>query len=62
MTIAELKEIIKEYPDDQFVHMRIWFIGNDIYNPKGTYAINVTVMKAQQGVDGGLLLTGNMKV
>lgn len=62
MTIAELREILKQYPDDQFVHMRIWFIGNDIYNPKGTYNIDVSVMKAQQGVSGALLLTGDMKV
>jgi len=50
MTIKELKEIIKEYSDDQFVHMRIWIERNT--------HVQATVTRHKAGVDGALLLIG----
>lgn len=52
MTVKELKEIINTYPDDQFVHFRIWINNETNYD--------IVVNKAQQGVDGALLLTGDL--
>jgi hypothetical protein len=55
MTVKELREEMKDYSDDQFVHMRIWIItthGYELYN------LDSVVDKIQQGVDGAMLITG----
>lgn len=54
MTIAELKKVLGEYPDDQFVHVRIW-MNHDDYDE--LVHKDVVVDKTQQGVDGALLIT-----
>lgn len=63
MTIAELKEIINKYPDDQFVHIRIWFLGGFLQGIH-TQEINkdIIVDKTQQGVSGSLLITGHINL
>jgi len=50
VTIAELKALCDTYPDDSFVHIRIW-------TPSGTH-VQATVDKSKCGVDGSLLLIG----
>lgn len=50
MTIAELRQVIADYPDDQFVHLRVWL--------DDSRHVDVTVGKVQQGVSGAALLTG----
>jgi len=53
MTVAELREVLSQYPDDQFVHIRTW-IGEE-------HHYDCTIDKAQQGVDGALLLTNSIE-
>lgn len=52
MTIAELRQAIADYPDDQFVHLRVW-IGALIH-------VDTILVKVQQGVSGAALLTGDV--
>ena len=49
MTIAELKMLCDTYPDDAFVHIRIWMTGTPV---------QATVDTSKCGVDGSLLLIG----
>ena len=53
MTVKELREIMNDYPDDQFVHLRIWIIPQ-------FYNYDIIADKAHQGVDGALLITGTI--
>lgn len=59
MTIAELKELIRDCPDDQFVHIRVWH--TDLNVISGYSRTDLVVEKAQWGVDGSLLLTTTLK-
>ena len=57
MTIKELKEILRDFDDDQFVHAKVWL------NPDRDYTelddlIDFTIDKFKSGCDGALLLTG----
>ncbi len=51
MTIFQLKEIIKDYPDNSFVHVRIWLNGFEF--------IDSSINRSKCGVDGSLLLIGD---
>lgn len=48
MTVKELKELLAGYPDDQFVHVRVWTADRHR---------DVVVDKLQQGSDGAALIT-----
>lgn len=52
MTIKELKKELETYPEDNFVHVRVW-IENKCHD--------LVVEKYQQGVDGSILLTTTLK-
>lgn len=56
MTIKELREIIKDYPDDSFVHMRIWLQPHLDYLDDGL--VQAVVDKSKCDVSGALLLIG----
>jgi hypothetical protein len=62
VTIKELRERIADYPDDQFVHVRIW---QDASPPSPIWLPerhrDVVVDKLQQGVDGAALITVTLK-
>jgi len=53
LTIQELKEVLKTYPSDNFVHIRVW-IDDKNYD--------LIVEKTQQGVDGSILLTTTLVI
>lgn len=57
MTIAELREELKGYDDEQFVHMRVW-----IDNLSISRCYDMVVDKVQAGVDGAMLITGTLMV
>ena len=62
MTIKELRERIADYPDDQFVHVRIWQGAappHRIWLPERHS--DVVVDKIQQGVDGAALITVTLR-
>ena len=57
MTVKELKDELATYPEDQFVHVRVWmsdFADDDRHE-------DVVLDKVQQGVDGAALLTVTLK-
>jgi len=59
MTISELKKFIEDYPDDNFVFIRIWLINE---NPTQGLNKDISVDKFQWGVAGQLLITGTIKL
>ena len=56
MTIAEVIEELKTYPEDQSLFIRVWLKDNRDYLDYGH--IDVVLDKLQQSVSGGAMLTG----
>ena len=56
MKVKDLKDILSEYPDYQFVYVRILFC-----YITGAVAEHVVVDKVQQGTDGAALITVTVK-
>ena len=54
MTVKETIEILKTYPEDQFVQIRVWLKKDKDYHN----LIQVTVGKIQQSISGAALFTG----
>jgi hypothetical protein len=54
MTIKELQILLKEYPENQFVHIRVWINEEKHFD--------TTLEKVQQGCDGAALLTTSIEL
>lgn len=60
MTVKELRDVLATYPEDQFVHVRVWLTGDSGYGD--TVAHDTVLGKVQQGSDGAALLTVHLTV